>query len=183
MIVTIGGLAGSGTTTATKILSKKMGVPYISAGDIFRQMAAEHNMDILQFSKFAENNIEIDKEIDQRQAKMARESQNLIVEGRLSAYFVKADLKACFIAPLDIRADRISHRENKHPNTVKEEISQRGESEAKRYLEIHGIDIENLEIYDLIINTHSFHAESVSNIIIKAIEEKKSIKQLKKSLN
>jgi len=174
MIVTIGGLAGSGTTTASKILSKKMGVPYISAGDIFRQMAAERNMDILQFSKFAENNIKIDKEIDRRQAQIASESQNLIVEGRLSAFFVEADLRVCFIAPIDIRAERISQRENKPPNTVKEEISQRGESEAKRYLEIHNIDIGNLEIYDLIINTHSFHAESVVSIIIKAIEEKNS---------
>ncbi|MGZ7160844.1 MAG: AAA family ATPase, partial [Methanobacterium sp.] len=39
MIITISGLAGSGTTTATKVLSRKMGIPYISAGDIFRQMA------------------------------------------------------------------------------------------------------------------------------------------------
>lgn len=174
MIITIGGLAGSGTTTASKILSEKMGVPYISAGDIFRQMAAEHNMDILEFSKFAEDNSEIDGEIDQRQAKIARESQDLIVEGRLSAYFIDADLKICFIAPLDVRSQRISQRENKPLNVVKKEIIKRGESEAKRYQEIHSIDVDNLDIYDLIINTHSFHPESIVNIILKAIEEFRS---------
>lgn len=171
MIITIGGVAGSGTTTASKILSEKMDVPYISAGDIFRQMAAESGMDILKFGKYAEDNVEIDKEIDQRQAKIARESEALIVEGRLSAYFVNADLKVCFTAPLDIRAERISQREGKPPSIVKDEIIQRGESEAKRYWEIHQIDIKNLDIYDLIINTHSFTPESIANIILKATEE------------
>lgn len=41
MIITIGGLAGTGTTTATKKLSQYLDIPYISAGDVFRQMAIE----------------------------------------------------------------------------------------------------------------------------------------------
>lgn len=172
MIITIGGLAGSGTTTASKILSEKMEVPYISAGDIFRQMAAEHHMDVLEFSKFAEEHLDIDKEIDQRQGQIARESEDLIVEGRLSAYFVEADLKVSFIAPLDVRAERISLRENKTLNLVKKEISERGKSEAKRYLEIHGIDVGNMDIYDLIINTNSFNAKSIAEIIIGAVKVK-----------
>ena len=171
MIITIGGVAGSGTTTASKILSEKMNIPYISAGDIFRQMAVEHEMDILKFSEYAEDNIEIDKKIDQRQAEIAQENEALIVEGRLSAYFIDADLKVCFIAPLDVRAERISQREGKPLSMVKKEIIQRGESEAKRYQEIHQIDIKNLDIYDLIINTHSFNPQSIANIILKAAEE------------
>jgi len=171
MIITIGGLAGSGTTTASKILSQKMEIPYVSAGDIFRQMALEHEMDILEFSKYAEDNTEIDREIDERQAKMAGESEELIVEGRLSAYFIDADLKVCFIAPLDVRAERISQRESKPLDIVKKEISKRGESEAKRYQEIHHINIKNLDIYDLIINTHSFTPESIAHIILKASQE------------
>jgi len=170
MIITIGGLAGSGTTTASKILSEKMDIPYISAGDIFRQMAVERGMDILEFSKMAEDDLKIDLEIDRRQAEIARKNENIIVEGRLSAYFVDSDLKVCFIAPLDVRTERISQRENKPVNLTKKEILKRGKSEAKRYLEIHNIDIDNLDIYDLIINTHSFHAESVADIILKAIE-------------
>lgn len=170
MIITISGLAGSGTTTASKILSEKMNVPYISAGDIFRQMAAEKNMDILEFSKFAEKNEDIDIEIDKRQAEIAKEKENLIVEGRLSAHFVDADLKIWFIAPLDTRTQRISQRENKPYETVKEEIITRSKSEAKRYHEIHDIDIEDMEVYDMIINTGNFDPESIANIILKVIE-------------
>lgn len=172
MIITIGGVAGSGTTTASRILSQKMGIPYISAGDIFRQMAAEKGMDILEFSKYAEDNMDIDREIDERQALIAGESEDLIVEGRLSAYFIDADLKVCFTAPLDVRAERISCREDKPLDIVKEEIIIRGESETRRYMEIHHIDIENMEVYDLVINTHSFPPESIAEIIQKAAEEK-----------
>ena len=170
MIITIGGLAGSGTTTVSEILSKKMGIPYLSAGDIFRQMAAECNMTILKFSKYAEDNLDIDREIDQRQAQIASESEDLIVEGRLSAYFVEADLKVFFTAPLSVRSERISRRENKPLNIVEKEVLERGKSEARRYQELHGININDLEIYDLIIKTNSFHAESVTQIILTAIE-------------
>ncbi len=170
MIITIGGLAGSGTTTATKILSNKMGIPYLSAGEIFRQMAAECNMNILEFSNYAEDNLQIDREIDQRQAQIAGESEDLIVEGRLSAYFMEADLKVFLTASLGVRSERISIRENKPLNIVEKEILERGESEARRYQELHGINIDDLEIYDLIIKTNSFHAESVAQIILTGIE-------------
>lgn len=170
MIITIGGLAGSGTTTASKILSEKLHIPYLSAGEIFREMAKERNMDILEFGKFAEGNDEIDLEIDRRQAKLANQKEDLIVEGRLSAYFVEADLKIWFVAPLEIRTERISKRENKDLETVKKEIITRGKSEAVRYQEIHGIDIGNMEVYDLVINSHSFQPEGIADIILKVTE-------------
>ena len=84
MIITIGGLAGTGTTTAAQVLSKKLDMPFLSTGSIFRDMAKENGMSVLEFSKFAENNTEIDNEIDKRQAEIAKSSENLIVEGRLS---------------------------------------------------------------------------------------------------
>ena len=66
--------------------------------------------------------------------------------------------------------NRICQRENKPFESIKEEIIKRSNSEAKRYREIHNIDIENMEVYDLIINTGSFQAESVVRIILKVIE-------------
>jgi len=170
MIITIGGLAGSGTTTAAKILSEKLHIPFLSAGEIFRQMAHEKGMDIMEFGKYAEGNDEIDLEIDKRQARLAKEKKDLIVEGRLSAYFVEADLKIWFVAPLDIRTERICKREDKSIETVKKEIIARGKSEATRYQEIHGIDIGNMEVYDLVINSHSFKPEGIADIILKVTE-------------
>ncbi|ADP77678.1 cytidylate kinase [Methanothermus fervidus DSM 2088] len=170
MIITISGLAGSGTTTLSKILSKKLNYKHISAGDIFRKMAEERNMSLLEFSKFAEENEEIDIKIDEKQAELAKNSDNLIIEGRLSGHFVDADLKVWLTAPFDVRAKRISKRESKPLEVVKKEIKRREKSEALRYKKIHGIDINNLDIYDLIINSSTFSAEEIAEIIIKALE-------------
>ena len=170
MIITIGGLAGSGTTTAADVLSKKIDIPFISAGGIFRDMAKEKGMSLLEFSKFAEDNITIDIELDKRQAEIAKNSENLIVEGRLSAYFVEADLRIWLLAPLDIRANRVSKRESKSMGVVTEEIIIREESEALRYLDIHNIDINNFDIYDLVHNTNRFDPDSIAKIILTTLK-------------
>lgn len=170
MIITIGGLAGSGTTTAAEVLSKKLDIPYISAGHIFRSMAKERGMSVLEFSDFAENNTDIDIEIDKRQVEIAKNSENLIVEGRLSAYFIEADLKIWLTAPLNVRAERICNRESKTEEIAKREIQTREKSEALRYLDIHNIDINNLDIYDLMINTDRFNPDSISEIILTILK-------------
>ena len=170
MIITLGGLAGTGTTTTAELLSEKLDVPYISAGYVFRQMASERGMSVLEFSEFAEGNDDIDKEIDKRQAELAKSSDNLIVEGRLSAYFVEADLKLWLVTPFDIRSSRIAERESKSVDVASEEIIVREESEALRYMDIHNIDIKNMDIYDLIINTGTFNPEEVSEIILTTLK-------------
>ena len=171
MIITIGGLAGTGTTTAAELLSEKLDIPYISAGSVFREMAAEKGMTVLEFSEFAEGNDDIDKEIDKRQAEKAKSADKLIIEGRLSAYFVEnADLRIWLVTPFDVRSKRISEREDKSVEVAKNEIIIREKSEALRYMEIHNIDISNMDIYDLIINTGTFNPEKVLEIIIQTLK-------------
>lgn len=94
-------------------------------------MAKERGMSVLEFSNFAENNIDIDIEIDKRQADLAKKSENLIIEGRLSAYFIEADLKIWLTAPFDVRAQRICNRESKTEDIAKREIRIREESSFK----------------------------------------------------
>ena len=171
MIITIGGLAGTGTTTLAEVLSEKLNVPYISAGFIFRELAAERGMTVLEFGEFAEGNDDIDKEIDKRQAEKAKLAENLIVEGRLSAFFVdNADLKLWLMTPFEVRSKRIAKREDKPVDVAKVEIITREKSEALRYKVIHNIDISNMDIYDLIVNTDSFDPESISEIIIQTLK-------------
>ncbi|MBE6488272.1 MAG: cytidylate kinase [Methanosphaera stadtmanae] len=172
MIITIGGLAGTGTSTAAKNLSQKLDIPFNSAGDVFRMLAVEHNMDLIQFNEFAEGNDEIDKALDKKQAEIAASADDLIVEGRLSAHFCDADYRIWLMAPDNIRAERICYREDKDIDTVNREIKERTSSERKRYMEIHNIDIDDLSIYDLIINTESFDEEATVELIINCINKK-----------
>ena len=170
MIITIGGLAGTGTTTVTELLSEKLDIPSISSGSIFRQMAKERGMSVLEFSEFAENNKDIDIEIDNRQCEIAKSSENLIIEGRLSAYFVEADLKVWLITPFDVRSARIADREDKSIDLAMDEIKIRENSEALRYKDIHDIDISSMDIYALVINSGKFLPEEIASIIINTLQ-------------
>ncbi|MEM0350886.1 MAG: nucleoside monophosphate kinase, partial [Archaeoglobaceae archaeon] len=94
MKITISGPPGSGKTTVAKILSERLKIKLISAGSIFRQLASERGMSVEEFSKFAEENPEVDLLIDRIQKEVAEREKDAIVEGRLSAWMVKdADLR------------------------------------------------------------------------------------------
>ena len=74
------------------------------------------------------------------------------------------------MTPFEVRSKRIAQREDKSVDVAKSEIITREKSEALRYKEIHNIDISNMEIYDLIVNTDSFDPESISEIIIQTLK-------------
>ena len=61
----------------------------ISAGEVFRQLAREHNMELAAFGRLAEEDPVFDRMIDERQKEIAAERDNIIVEGRLSGWMVK----------------------------------------------------------------------------------------------
>ncbi len=170
MRITISGLPGSGTTTVAKILAEKLGFPLISAGEVFRRLADEKNMSLEQFSRYAEMNPEIDKLIDSKQKEEALKHENVVVEGRLSGWMVPADLKVWIYCDERIRYERVAGRERKPLDVVKNETRLREEIEKRRYLKIYGIDIEDKNIYHLMINSGKFDANQIVDIILKAME-------------
>ena len=177
MIITIGGLPGTGTTTIAKMIAEKYNLRHVCAGFIFREMAKEMGMDLAEFSKYAEENEEVDKEIDRRQVEMAKEG-NIVLEGRLAAWMliknnIKIDLAIWLKAPPMVRAERISIRENEDVEEAMRKMLEREQSEKKRYKEIYNIDIDDLSIYDLVIDTSKWGIDGVFNIICTAIDNLK----------
>jgi len=182
MIITLSGTIGSGKTTIAKEISK-LNFTYISAGDIMRQMAKERNLPLLELSSLAEKNFEIDKEIDRIQKELAenevKKGNNCVVDGRISWFIVKSDLKFFFDADIETRAKRVSERELCSYEDAKKEIERREMSEHKRFKEIYNIDINDLRNYDLCINTSKWDIEGVKAIVFTSIENLKN-KNLKK---
>ncbi len=174
MKITISGLPGSGTTTVAKIVSKKLGLKLISAGEIFRQLAAQRGMTVEEFGKYAEEHPEIDTLIDKTQREMAEKEDNAVIEGRLSGWMVKnADLKVWIFADAEVRYKRIAKREGKDLAVVRQQTKMREEIEKRRYQKFYSIDLDDWSIYDLIINSTKFEAEEIAELIVKAAEFKK----------
>lgn len=170
MKITISGPPGSGKSTLSKMLSARLGLELVSMGDIFRKLANERCMSLDEFGTLARCNDEIDRKLDDLQKKIANEKDNIILEGRLSGFLLDADLKIWLKAPLKIRAERIAKRENKSISSAMKETSEREECERVRYLNYYKIDVKDLSVYDIIIDSSKLSPEEICDIVGKAVE-------------
>ena len=75
MRITVSGLPGSGTTSLSRYLAEHHGFTMISAGEVFRQLAREHNMELAAFGRLAEEDPAFDKMIDARQKEIAQRAR------------------------------------------------------------------------------------------------------------
>lgn len=170
MKITISGPPGSGKSTLSRLLSARLGMELVSIGDIFRKMAEDRCMSLEEFGIVAKCNDEIDLKIDGAQKKIAKERDNIVLEGRLSGFLVEADLKIWLKAPLRVRAERIAERECKPVSIAMAETMEREECERERYLKYYDIDIKDLSIYDFVIDSSRWKPEEINEIVTKAYE-------------
>ena len=154
--ITISGTPGSGKSTIAKILQKKLNMPYVYSGMLFRNLAETHNMSLSEFSKYCEQNEQIDRELDDKQVEILK-SGNVILEGRLSGWLAYKNkinaIKIMINADENIRASRIVNREGGSIEQRKQEMKHREKSEQKRYLSSYKIDLLDTSIYDLVIDS------------------------------
>ena len=172
MLLTISGPAGSGKSTAAAALAEALDYDHVSGGDIFRDLADERGLTPLELNKQAEEDDDIDRDLDRRLREMAAARDDLVLESRLAGWMAgeHADFRVWLDAPLSVRAERIADREDKPVEAARSETERRGESEARRYREYYGIDIEELTIYDLTLNTARLSPEAVLDVIRTAVE-------------
>lgn len=168
--VAISGVHGAGKTTAAEALADRLGLRYVSAGSVFREMADENGMSLTEFSNHVEENPEIDKRIDERTAEEA-EKDDVLIDARLAGWMAdEADIKILLTAPLDERVERISEREDRPYEEVKEETVKREESEKKRFKEFYDVDVEDYSVFDLILNTGKFGEKEMIQLLENAIK-------------
>jgi cytidylate kinase len=173
MLITVSGPAGSGKSTLATALADRLGYEHVSGGDIFRSIADERDLTPLELNRLAEEDETIDRDLDRRLRTTASESDDLVLESRLAGWMAGeyADLKVWLDAPLEIRAARIAEREAKAAETAAEETRARAESEALRYAEYYDIDIDDLSIYDLVVDTARWGPEGVLDLVETAVAD------------
>ena len=164
VVVAVSGPHGAGKTTVARFLAKKLGLRYLSAGDVFRRMAAERGVSLEEFSRYAEKNVKIDEGIDRRTVEEARRG-NVLVDARLAGWLLNdADLKILLTAPLEVRVRRIAEREGRPYEEVLRETVKRERSEEKRFKKLYGIDLSDLSPFDIVLNTERISIEEMKKI-------------------
>lgn len=175
MIVTISGLAGAGKTTVANDLSERLGVPAIDVGQVFREEAERHNMDIVAFSDYRKSHPEIDRQIDDAVIQKCQETEGCILQGRLTAWLTKQrGIKACRVwlaAKPEIRAGRITHREGGDPAARLADLERRDGNDRQIYKETYGIDLNDLSVYDIVVPTDDLSADEVVSFILNELQK------------
>jgi cytidylate kinase len=168
MIITISGAPGTGTTTLARRLSSELSIRWVNSGELFRKIASEKDVTVKDLCRMAERGPEIDYLVDDAQRSLAKEGPG-VFEGRLSGHLIDADLKVMLKTDLKVRAERIATRESKLVEDALEESRAREESEARRYEKYYNIDVSDLSIYDLVIDTGKFDELGTGNIVLAAV--------------
>ncbi|GAB7017004.1 (d)CMP kinase [Methanogenium cariaci] len=170
MRITVSGPPGSGTTSLAKYLVKRHDFSLISAGEVFRGLAAERNMELAAFGRLAEEDISVDRMIDARQKEIGEARDDIIIEGRLAGHMIdNADIRIWVAASVECRSVRISDREEIDPQTAVELTIEREDCEAGRYHKYYNIDINDLSPYDLVINSEVWGVDEIGAIVDAAI--------------
>ena len=168
--ITIGGAPGSGKTTVAQLLQIKTGLPYVYSGDLFRKQAENHHMSLEEFGRFCETHPEVDKTLDQEQLQILKKG-NVILEGRLAGWLAYQHhipaVKILIHADIITRAQRIVNREKGSISQRKKEILTREKSEHTRYKNYYNIDMKDITIYDLVIDSSKKTPEEIVEIIVK----------------
>lgn len=170
-IITVSGPAGSGKTTYAKDLAQHFGLQYLSAGAMFRQVAKEKGVTLSALTDLSEIDATIDQKIDGYIKEQAKQG-NIVADGRLTGFMLRelADLKIYVTAPLPVRIIRVMQRDEVLETEARKETLHRDESEKKRYLEIYQINITDLAIYDLVVNTEKWSKEAVIQLLRAAVD-------------
>ncbi|WP_181691939.1 (d)CMP kinase [Natronomonas sp. LN261] len=172
LFVTVSGPPGCGATALCTRLSEAMNCPYVSGGDIFRDLAEDRDMTLTQLTAKAQESDEIDRALDRRLLSIAEKwgaaNKPFVLESRLSGWLAgnRADLRIWLDAPEEVRKGRISDREE-----TTAEMGVREVNEAGRYRSYYDIDIDDRTFYDLQLNTARWSKAGVLEVVLTAIDE------------
>jgi cytidylate kinase len=165
LVITIAGKHGSGRSTNARALAEILGLKYISSGILFRERAEELGVSLEEMNKIASEDPDFDNWLDNRTIEESIKG-GVVIDANLSAWMAEnPDLKIYVTCPFEVRVQRMADRENREYSEMEQETFEREKSEQLRYQEYYGIDINDLSIYDFIINTSLFNIEEVAHIL------------------
>jgi cytidylate kinase len=173
MILTISGLHGTGKSTIGKLVAQKLTIKYYSTGQAFRDLAKEMNLTLEEFTEYVEENPEIDKKLDHKITEIAQKG-NILIDSQLSAYILGsiANLKILLTCSLEKRVQRMAERDNTDYNEKLNETLIREESELERFKNLYNFDLNDLNVYDLIVDTSSLSVEEIVETILNEIKKR-----------
>lgn len=177
MKITISGKPGSGKSSVAKLIAKKLKLQHYSAGDLWRELAKNKKITILELNKLAEKDDKYDHQLDKNVEMLGKTKDNFVIDGRLTFNFIPDSIKIFLDADLNTRAKRIhkdarAEEDNKDINDTLNKLRARESSEKKRYKQLYGIDPYTADNFDFVIDTSSISVDEVVSQVVSFVKMK-----------
>lgn len=180
-IITIAGVPGSGKSSTADGVAKALGYTRFSSGDFMRKIALDRGISINELSAQAETDPSIDVSIDDA-VRNAGSGEKLVIDSRLAFHWIPTSFKVFLDLPLEISKDRIlsnlKHNKLRQDSEgmadaegVYQKITERLESEKKRYRELYNIDHTDKTNFDLVIDTNQNNLTQVVELVVAKYKE------------
>lgn len=172
-IITITGETGSGVSTVTNKLADVLVYRKFSAGSIFRTLARQYDMTVDDLNDFARNNGVVDREIDTL-IRRNGEGSEIVLDARLGYYWIHDSFSVYLKVDPDIAAHRIyedisnGRRYEDGATTINQVImgiQKQAQSTQERYFRDYGIDVSNINMFDLVINSDDKSPDEIVTMI------------------
>ena len=173
-IISLSGDLASGKGTISKILMEKLNYGVYRNGDYFRKLAKEHNMNLSEFGEYVKIHTEIDEQIEKSAKEYAKDHDNFIIDARLGWYAVPESFKVYVKVDIDEAARRAFYDEDRKDienyETIEEHkkaLIERTNLENERYLNLYNVKRDDMNNYDLVVDTTEKTPLEVAELIIK----------------
>lgn len=175
-IITVAGRPGSGKSTAAKAAASRLGFKHFSSGDLYRQLADNQGVELLEANISADAHEIIDPLVDDKLRDIGVKEDGLVIDSRMAWHWIPASFKVFLDLDIDTAARRIlaeisedrlkNEKVVDSPGDYAKILQRRLDIETERYKGKYGINPYEMANYDLVIHTaHNNPAQTVEALI------------------
>ncbi|HIH23465.1 TPA: AAA family ATPase [Candidatus Woesearchaeota archaeon] len=177
VIITIGGMPGSGKSTVGRMIAVRLGIPFFSMGDVRREFANEHGMTLAELNARGENDPASDKMVDEYQSKLPETTPSFVIDSRLGYHFLPQSFKVYLKVDSRAAAERIyaMKRHEEHWRSIEDgvrSVEERAASDLRRYKKYYGLNPYDEKNFDLVIDTTHMKPLAVLHAVRKYLKER-----------
>ena len=132
-------------------------------------------MSLAEFGLYAADHPEIDVELDTRLAKRAGDG-GAVIESRLAGWIVRNEaLPAVTVyldCPAEVRGARVAGREGLDVARAVADNLERERVERDRYLALYGMDVDDLSVYDLVLDSATLSPAELTDRVVAEVHRR-----------
>jgi cytidylate kinase len=172
-IITLSGKPGSGKSSTADRVAEMLGYTRYSSGESVRKVTHEQKITLGEFNARAEQNPEMDHQIDEELRKL-REHSDIVIDSRLGFYWIPESFKVYLDLDNDVAMARIFKDANFNTersgsgeggtsmDEVMDQVETRMRSERLRFKKLYGVNPYSIEHFDLVIDTARHSPQTVA---------------------